>query len=183
MSTEYRRVLQNRYSSTKVPSTLAPSLQQTAFETLKNVLQSNHVLAYPQTNKPYRLYTDACDYAVGGILVQEGEDGVERVIQYVSHQLDPTQERWATIEKEAYAIVYCLQKLRAYLWRARFTILTDHKPLRSLFQNEMANTKIQRWDVLIAEFGADIQYKVIMSERTCEAFKFVMWLVLYTKTI
>ena len=134
-------------------------VQQTAFKTLKNVLQSNHVLAYPQTNKPYGLYTDACDYAVGGILVQEGEDGVERVIQYVSHQRDPTQKRWATIEKEAYAIVYCLQKLRAYLWGARFTILTDHKPLRSLFQNEMANTKIQRWAVLIAEFGADIQYK------------------------
>ena len=134
-------------------------VQQTAFEILKNVLQSNHVLAYPQTNKPYRLYTDACDYAVGGILVQEGEHGVERVIQYVSHQLDPTQKRWATIEKEAYAVVYFLQKLRAYLRGARFTILTDHKPLRSLFQNKMANTKIQRWAVFIAEFGADIQYK------------------------
>ena len=40
-----------------------------------------------------------------------------------------------------------------------FTILTDHKPLRSLFQNEMANAKMQRWAVLIAEFGADIQYR------------------------
>ena len=28
-----------------------------------------------------------------------------------------------------------------------------------LFQNEMANTKIQRWAVIIAEFGADIQYR------------------------
>ena len=44
-------------------------VQQAAFETLKNVLQSNHVLAYPQTNKPYRLYMYACDNAVGGILV------------------------------------------------------------------------------------------------------------------
>ena len=79
------------------------------------------------------------------------------MIQYVSHQLDPTQKRWATIEKETYAIVYCLQKLCPYIWGAKFTILTDHKPLRSLFQNEMANTKIQRWAVQIA--GADIQYR------------------------
>ena len=41
---------------------------------------------------------------------------------------------------------------------AKFTILTDHEPLISLFQIEEANTKIQGWAVLIAEFGADIQY-------------------------
>ena len=133
--------------------------EQIAFDVLKKALQSNNVLAYPHTNKPYKLYTDVCYYAVVGILVQVGDDNVERVIQYVSHQLDTTHKRWATIEKEAYAIVYCLQKLILYWWGAQFTILTDHKPLRSLFQNKMANTKIQRWAVLIAEFGADIQYR------------------------
>ena len=79
---------------------------------------------------------------------------MEREIQYVSHQLDPTQKRWAIIEKEAYASVYCSQKLPRYLWGARFTILTDHKPLQSLFRNEMANTNIQRLAVLKVEFGA-----------------------------
>lgn len=49
------------------------------------MLQSDQVLAYPRTDRPYRLFTDACDYAVGGILVQEDDDGLERVIQYVSH--------------------------------------------------------------------------------------------------
>ena len=91
--------------------------------------------------------------------MQVGDDNVERVIQYISHQLDPTQKRWASIKKEAYTIVYFLQKLIPYLWGAKFTILTDHKPLRSLFPNEMGNTKIQRWAVLIDEFGADIQYR------------------------
>ena len=90
--------------------------EQTAFNVFKEALQSNSILTYLQTNKPYKLYTDACDYAVGDILVQVGDDNVERVIQYVPHQLDYTQKRWATIEKEAYVIVYCLQKLRPYLW-------------------------------------------------------------------
>ena len=114
---------------------------------------------YPVPGKPYRLYTDACDYAVGGILVQLDENGVERPIHYISKQLSSTQRNWATIEKEAYGIVYALQKLRPYLWGAEFVIYTDHKPLKSLFLNEVKNTKIQRWAVLIAEFGAPIEYR------------------------
>ena len=101
---------------------------------------------------------------------------MERVIQYISHQLDPTQKRWATIEKETYAIVYCLQKLRSHLWGSKFTILTDHKPLRSLFQNDMANTKIQRWAVLIAESGAMLEPICLVAftapNKPCRSQKF-----------
>ena len=57
------------------------------FHTLQQLLMSSHVLAFPQTDRPYKLYTDASKYAVGGILVQDNDSGVERVIQYVSHQL------------------------------------------------------------------------------------------------
>ena len=86
-------------------------------------------------------------------------NGVEPVIQYISHQFNLVQRRWATIEKEAFAVVCALQKLRPYLLGADFTVYTDHKPLKSLFTKEMANTKIQRWAVLLAEYGAKIEYR------------------------
>ena len=132
---------------------------QVAFEKLKQVLSSDTVLAYPRTDLPYKLYCDASNYAVGAILVQTDENEVERVVHYLSHTLDSTQVKWSTIVKEAYAIVYALQKLRPYLWGATFEIITDHKPLKSLFSQEIANSKIQRWAVQIAEFGAPIRYK------------------------
>jgi len=132
--------------------------QQQAFEKVKDALVSNEVMAYPQTDKPYKLYTDACDYAVGGILVQEDDKGIDRVVHYLSHQLSSTQQRWAPIEKEAYAVVYALKKLRAYLCGADFTVYTDHKPLKSLFTEQMNNTKIQRWAILLAEYGAKVEY-------------------------
>ena len=133
--------------------------RQKAFDILKSLLTSSHVMAAPRTDQPYKLYTDACDYAVGGILVQVDENGVERVIQYVSHALSSTQRRWAVIEKEAYAVIYVIQKLRPYLYGSKFTVYTDHKPLKSLFNNQMNNTKIQRWAVLLAEYGAVIEYR------------------------
>jgi len=107
--------------------------QARSFEELKRLLTSNHVMAHPQVNKPYKLYTDACEYAVGAILVQDDEAGTERVVQYLSHQLHGPQRRWATIEKEAYAVEYAIGKLRPYLFGAEFTVLADHKPPASLY--------------------------------------------------
>ena len=132
---------------------------QTAFDNLKAALVSDSIVRHPRVDLPYQLYTDASNYCVGAILCQTHEDGTEYVVQYISHQLSSVQTRWATIEKEAYAVVYALQKLKAYLYGAEFVVYTDHKPLLCLFSKSMANTKIQRWAILLAEFGATIKYK------------------------
>ena len=132
---------------------------QGAFDSLKADLTSNTIVRHPRVDLPYTLYTDASDLCIGAILCQTHEDGKEYVVQYISHQLSATQRRWATIEKEAYAVVYALQKLRAYLYGAQFVVYTDHKPLLCLFSKSMNNTKIQRWAILLAEYGAAIKYR------------------------
>ena len=73
--------------------------RQQAFEKLKTALLSDVALAYPQTDCAYKLYTDASDYAIGAILVQEDDHGVERVVHYLLHMLDDVKRLWATIEK------------------------------------------------------------------------------------
>ena len=125
---------------------------------LKRELVSDRVMAHPKFDRPYKLYTDASAYSVGAILVQSDDEGVERPIMYLSKQLMEAQMKYATIESEAYAVVYALGKLRPYLHGAKFTIYTDHKPLKSLFLQEQKNTRIQRWAVLLAEYGAPIEY-------------------------
>ena len=133
--------------------------EEEAWTKLKNELTSEQVMAFPDVSKPYRLYTDSSCYSIGGILTQVDEKGLERPIHYFSKALKQGQIRWATVEKEAYAVVYALKKLRPYLHGATFTIVTDHKPLKCLFLSEIQNTKIQRWAVNIAEFGAPIEYR------------------------
>ena len=133
--------------------------QEQAFQHLKIELQSNNVMQSPDINKPYILYTDACDYSIGGILTQVNDAGVEKIIQYVSKALGSTQLRWPVIEKEAFALIYCLRKLTTYLYGARFIVYTDHKPIISLFIREMNNTKIQRWAIELEEFDCEIRYK------------------------
>ena len=81
-----------------------------------------------------------------------------RIIQYVSKQLSDGQKKWPTIEREAYAIIFAVNKLRPYLRGSKFTIYTDHKPLRSLFTSEMKNARIQRLAIMLQEYGCDVQY-------------------------
>ena len=129
-----------------------------AFEKLKELLSQEPVLAHPNPSKPYVLHTDASNLAIGAVLSQVDDFHKEKVICYLSHKLSDSQQKWSTIEKEAYAIIYALKKFHAYLHGAEFKIKTDHKPLRSLFQSEIKNTKLQRWAIQISEYGAPIEY-------------------------
>lgn len=133
--------------------------QKEAFVKLKHVLCSHNVMAYPDPRKPYKLYTDVSEYAVGGIFIQQDENGVERVIQYISKQLSTGQQKWSATEHEAFAVIYAHRKLRPYLDGAEFTVYTDHKPLKSLFQCEIKNTRVQRWAMQISEFSCQIEYR------------------------
>lgn len=132
--------------------------QQQSFDRLKEALISAPILVHPDPTRPYALYTDASNTCIGAILVQKDDRGVERVIHYLSHKLSGSQLNWPTIEKEAYAIVYALKKLHVYLWGATFEIYTDHKPLRSLFKDEIKNSKLSRWAMQISEYQAPILY-------------------------
>ena len=116
-----------------------------AFERLKKALVSNQINAHPNSQKPYILYTDACDYATGGILCLEDQKGTERPIQHVSAQLKSTQPRWSTVEKECWALVYCLHKLHWYLLGSEFVVFTDHKPHSQSLDKPDEEYKIQRW--------------------------------------
>ena len=64
---------------------------QYSFDQLEQDLCSSKVMAHLNPHKTYIRYTDACDYAIGGILCQEDDNGLERPIQYISAQLTSTQ--------------------------------------------------------------------------------------------
>ena len=76
---------------------------QEAFDSLKQKLCEAPILAQPNVDKSFRLYTDASVEAMGAVLVQ-GEEGEEKVIEYVSKLFNPAQKKYSIIEREA---IYC----------------------------------------------------------------------------
>ena len=132
-------------------------VHQTAFQFIKDSLTTVPLLAYPDPNKPYTLYTDASDTCIGACLTQTCDEE-EKPIYYLSHKLSRSQCKWSTVEKEAYAIHFSLQKLDYYLHNAEFVIKTDHKPLKYLLDSPMQNRKIQLWALGMAGYNCKVEY-------------------------
>lgn len=111
---------------------------QAAFELLKKAMVNTPVLALPDFSRPFSIETDACDTGVGAVLVQDGHP-----IAYLSKALGVRNQRLSIYEKEFLAVIMAIDKWRAYLQRAPFVIVTDHKSLCSLGDQHL-KTELQR---------------------------------------
>ncbi|CAM4304551.1 unnamed protein product, partial [Lepidochelys olivacea] len=87
---------------------------QKAFNQLKVTLMSDPVLRAPDFNKPFLVITDASERGVGAVLMQEGPDQEFHPEVFLSKKLSERESNWSVNEKECYAIVYTVEKLRPY---------------------------------------------------------------------
>ena len=68
---------------------------------------------------------DASDFAIGAVLGQR-EDGKPCMIYYASKMLNEAQRNYTTTEKEWLAVVFALDKFRAYLVGSFIMVFIDH---------------------------------------------------------
>ncbi|GFW56291.1 retrovirus-related Pol polyprotein from transposon opus [Trichonephila clavipes] len=94
-----------------------------AFTKLKAQLVKAPSLYTPDLSKPYQLYTDASATAIGACLSQNDEKGKENPIAFFSKKLTETQTRWATIEREAYAVIEALKRFDSWIFGAEIETL------------------------------------------------------------
>ena len=133
---------------------------QKAFESLKQALMTEPVLAFPDLNKQFHLYTDASDIGIGSVLVQV-HDGIPKPVHYFSCSLSKTQRKYPTIERECLGLVRALQHFDYLLADTPipFIVYTDHAPLQYLLtQKKSNNRKLQTWSVILSAYNCKIQY-------------------------
>jgi hypothetical protein len=111
--------------------------------TLRNLIEelcSAPILAHPNFEKPFTIYTDASIKGLGAMLTQN-QEGVERVIEYASKALNPHEKNYPMTELEFLGIRWAVLKLRHYLGIQPFQVHTDHAALVNLQAHTNATPK------------------------------------------
>ena len=79
--------------------------QEKAFRELKERFTKKLVLAAPDIDKIMRMEVDASDYAMGGVLSMECEDGLWRLVAFLSKSLNEMERNYEIHDKEMLATI------------------------------------------------------------------------------
>ena len=93
------------------------------------------------------------------ITLGQREGGKPYAVYYASKTLNEAQRNYTTTEKELLAVVYALDKFRAYLVGSYIVISTDHSALKYLLTKQNAKARLIRWVLLLQEFNLQIKDK------------------------
>ena len=135
--------------------------QQAAFNTLKKLFMEQPLLAAPDTDKKFRIKSDASDYTTGGVLLMLCDDEKWRPVAYLSKSLNPTERNYDVHDKEMLGIMRCLEAWRHYLEGAKqlFEIWMDHKNLKYFMNVKKLNRRQARWALYVSWFNFILSHK------------------------
>jgi hypothetical protein len=135
--------------------------EREAFDVLKSLLCKavDEPLKVIDPNRQFTLFVDASEVAVGAVLTQSDDSGQLRPVAFASNKLTPTQRRWSTIEREAYAALWALQKYKQWTFGTHIVLISDHNPLTFLVESAPKSSKLMRWSLALQEFDVEFHYR------------------------
>lgn len=148
--------------------------QEKSFKLLKEKLLEETVLVHFNPNDELGISCDASSIGVGAVLFHRYKDGTERPIANVSKILTSAQRNYSQIQKEALAIVFAMKKFHQFLYGRKFYLVTDHKPLLSLFGQQkatpaLAANRLARWALTISQYDYIIEYRKTQEHGNADA--------------
>ena len=152
---------------------------QNAFDTIKKLLTTAPILAYPLLEgQPFLLDCDASNGGVGAVLSQL-QNGQEKVISYFSKCLSRSERQYCTTRKELLAVVLAVKHYHHYLFGQKFTVRTDHGSLQWLMRFKNCEGQIARWIETLSAYTFTVVHRAgrvhnnadSMSRRPCHSDK------------
>jgi hypothetical protein len=121
--------------------------QEKAFEEMKRIMSKETLLAFPDFNKEFHVYTDASNYQLGAVIMQE-----DKPLAFYSRKMNKAQQRYTMGDQELLSIVETLKEFRNILLGQKLVVHTDHK---NIVYGNLSNDRIVRWRLLLEEFGPE----------------------------
>lgn len=125
-----------------------------AFVNLKKAMTNTLILAMPDFNSTFTIWTDASRDGIGAVLQQQG-----RPIAFMSRALGISKKSWSAYAKEMLAIITAVRLWRSYLLGRKFIIQTNQRSLKYLLQQCIATPEQQEWLAKLMGYEYEIQYR------------------------
>jgi len=121
---------------------------------MKEIFTTRPLLVAPDLDKEFRVEADASNFATGGVLSIECEDGKWQPVTYISKSLNETERNYEIHDKEMLAVIRCLEAWRYFLegTMGKFEIWSDHKNLEYFMSNQKLNRRQARWTLYLSRF-------------------------------
>ncbi|CAH8670750.1 unnamed protein product [Schistosoma haematobium] len=137
---------------------------QDSFDEIKRILSSKLLLTHYNPKLEIIVAADASNYGIGAVISHRFPDGKEKPIAHASRTLNSAERKYSQIEKEGLALVFAVKKFHKMIYGRRFTLLTDHKPLISIFGSKSGipaytANRLQRWAITLLAYDFQILYK------------------------
>lgn len=140
------------------------NMHDIAVKNIKQLLSNGCLLTHYDPRLAIVVAADASQNGMGGVISHIYPDGTDRPIHFFSRALNPAQRKYSQSEKEGLALVTAVKLFHRYIDGRRFTLLTDHRALLSIFgkrksQPTHAANRLHRWALFLSSYDFDIQYR------------------------
>ncbi|KAJ8459553.1 hypothetical protein OPV22_032479 [Ensete ventricosum] len=142
----YYRCFIARYSNRAAPLTELLKKEQSwrwsekceaTFQDVKNAVLEEPILRLPDYGKSFEVHTNASDFAIGGVLMQEGHP-----MAYESHKLNETERRYPMHEKEM-TVKLSPKQARWQDFLAKFDMVIEYKPRKANVVADALSQKVE----------------------------------------
>jgi hypothetical protein len=144
-------------SNTSIVDAWTPTHDK-ALERIKELLLNEDVLCFPDTDKPFELFTDASQLHMSAVLMQRNKSGNRQPIGYWSKGFKGSQLAWSALVKEARAVKEGTEHFGVFIKGCEVYLRCDHKPLERFLESQTKNQMANRWSLDIQEYNLKFRW-------------------------
>jgi len=137
--------------------------QQNTFEVLKKAFTTAPVLRIPNNEDPFKLSTDASNFATGAVLLQKDmQTNLWYLVAFFSKSLHIHKRNYEIYDKEVLAVIWRLEEYRHHLegHLYKVEIWSDYQNLMFFRTAQKLTRRQARWALFMTHFDFILYHKL-----------------------